>query len=89
MPTVVASCLDLARPTKGQELAAFTCSLSAGRTLPLLAGRAGDTYAIHNNNRDVSAPGASELLGERAMVEVSVLVSMKDIEAACSALRGF
>jgi hypothetical protein len=44
-PWFIESCLDLASPTRGRNLAAINCRLSAGRTLPLLVGIAGK-----NNN---------------------------------------
>ncbi len=34
-PRLIGSCVDLASPTRGRMMAAFNCSLSAGRTLPL------------------------------------------------------
>ena len=38
-PQFIGCCLDLASPMKDRKLAAFYCGLSAGRTLPLLAGK--------------------------------------------------
>jgi hypothetical protein len=53
-PRLTGSCLDLASPTRVatyRNFAAFTCSMSAGRTLPFLAG-----IACNNTNTNTSAP---------------------------------
>ena len=68
---------------ESNDLAAFTCSLSAGRTLPLLAGT-----ACNNNNDDIccrNAPRASSAGPARA----SICASCANMQptGACTSTR--
>ena len=80
-PRLIGSCLDLASPTRVatyRNFAAFTCSMSAGRTLPLLAG-----IACNNTNTNTSAPlSRPGLLGRPTKGLVAGLARVEEIPAA-------
>ena len=80
-PRLNGSCLDLASPTRGRHLAAFTCSLSAGRTLPLLAGIACNNNNNNDNARCWEVTGADGSLDDASIHGALVVVGVQFVAA--------